>query len=402
MRTPDRRWIPRLAVPAGLGGLAWLILAGIGGPASEGPGSRGPSDPVPVEVVPVARGPIELRRTFSGTLEAPAQIVVAPKIGGRVERMNVDMADPIERGQVVAVLDNDEYEQAVTQARAELAVARAMHVEAASSLEIAERELDRMQTLREKGVASESQLDVARADHLTRQAAVEVANANVTRAEAALESARIRLGYTTVSATWSGGDDHRIVAERFVDEGDTVSASSPLLSIVELDPILAVVFVTERDYGRLQIGQPVALTTDAFPGETFEGSVTRIAPVFRETSRQARVELSVANPEHRLKPGMFVRVVAILDRADDATIVPIESLTRRDGVDVVFVVDADGRHARLRAVEVGIEHGDRVQVTGTGIEGHVVTLGQQMLDDGSPISLPGAGGADPAAETDGS
>jgi RND family efflux transporter MFP subunit len=402
MRTPDRRWIPRLAVPAGLGGLAWLILAGIGGPASEGPGSRGPSDPVPVEVVPVARGPIELRRTFSGTLEAPAQIVVAPKIGGRVERMNVDMADPIERGQVVAVLDNDEYEQAVTQARAELAVARAMHVEAASSLEIAERELDRMQTLREKGVASESQLDVARADHLTKQAAVEVANANVTRAEAALESARIRLGYTTVSATWSGGDDHRIVAERFVDEGDTVSASSPLLSIVELDPILAVVFVTERDYGRLQIGQPVALTTDAFPGETFEGSVTRIAPVFRETSRQARVELSVANPEHRLKPGMFVRVVAILDRADDATIVPIESLTRRDGVDVVFVVDADGRHARLRVVEVGIEHGDRVQVTGTGIEGHVVTLGQQMLDDGSPISLPGAGGADPAAETDGS
>jgi multidrug efflux pump subunit AcrA (membrane-fusion protein) len=94
--------------------------------------------------------------------------------------------------------------------------------------------------------------------------------------------------------------------------------------------------------------------------------------------------------------------VAILDRADDATIVPIESLTRRDGVDVVFVVDADGRHARLRVVEVGIEHGDRVQVTGTGIEGHVVTLGQQMLDDGSPISLPGAGGADPAAETDGS
>jgi len=345
---------------------------------------------VPVEVVPVTRGPIELRRTFSGTLEAPARVVLAPKIAGRVERMDVDMGDPIQRGQVVALLDNDEYEQAVMQAQAELAVARANQVEAASSLEIAERELERMQTLRERGVASESQLDVARADHLTRKAAVEVARANVTRAEAALESARIRLGYTTVSANWSGGDDHRVVAERFVDEGDTVSASTPLLSIVELDPILAVVFVTERDYGQLEIGEPVALTTDAFPDQVFSGSITRIAPIFRQTSRQARVELNVANREHRLKPGMFVRVVVVLDRVEDATIVPIESLTRRDGVDAVFVVDPDGRHARLRPVRVGIRHGGRVQVDGPGIEGQVVTLGQQLLEDGSPIRLPGA------------
>jgi RND family efflux transporter MFP subunit len=378
-----------LIVLAALAGSAWLVLERVGGRAS-GAREHGAADGVPVEIARVERGPLELQRTFSGTLEAPARFVVAPKIGGRVEKLVVDLADPVARGQVVAVLDDDEYEQEVMQAQADLAVARATRVEAASSLEIAQRALDRMQTLRQKGVASESQFDSAKAEHLARQAAEEVAKANFTRAEAALKSAQIRLGYTTVAAAWTGGADHRVVAERLVDAGDTVAANAPLLSIVELDPILAVVFVTESDYGRLAAGQSVSLGTDAFPDQTFAGSVTRIAPVFRQASRQARVELTVGNAEHKLKPGMFVRVVATLDRVDDATIVPLDSLTRRDGEEVVFVLDADGRHVRRRVVEVGIRDGDRVQVSGAGIAGHVVTLGQQLLEDGSPVTVPGA------------
>lgn len=391
-----------LIVAVALAGLAWLALERVGGGVSGGPEKRGAADGVPVEIAPVVRGPLELRRTFSGTLEAPARFVVAPKISGRVEQLAVDLADPVERGQVVAVLDSDEYEQAVMQARADLVVAQATQVEAASSLEIAQRALDRAQTLRRQSVASESQFDVAMADHLARQAALEVARANVTRAEAALKSAQIRLGYTTVSATWTGGDDDRVVAERFVDAGDTVAANTPLVSIVELDPLLAVVFVTESDYGRLETGQQVSLGTDAFPGRAFTGTVARIAPVFRQASRQARVELTVANPEHQLKPGMFVRVVAILDRVEEATIVPLESLTRRDGKDVVFVVDPDGRHVRRRTVQVGIRDGARVQVSGTGIEGHVVTLGQQLLDEGAAISVPDASGGEDEPEPAGS
>lgn len=382
-----------------LAGLAWLALERVGGGASS---QRGPVDAVPVEIAPVARGPIELRRTFSGSLEAPARFVVSPKINGRIEEVAVDLGDPLERGQVVVVLDNDEYEQAVMQAQADLEVARATRAEKASSLEIAQRALDRMKTLRQEAVASDSQFDVAQSNHLAAQAALEVAKANVTRAEAALKTAQIRLGYTTVEATWTGGDDHRVIAERFVDPGDTVSAGAPLLSIVELDPMLAVVFVTEADYGQLEIGRTVYLDTDAFPGEVFMGSITRIAPVFRQESRQARVELTVPNPKYRLKPGMFVRVVAVLDRIDEATIVPLEALTRRDGEDVVFVVDADGRHVRQHIVELGIQDGDRVQIRGDGIQGHVVTLGQQLLKDGSTIIVPDGVGVEGEAGATGS
>jgi RND family efflux transporter MFP subunit len=382
-----------------LAGVAWLALERVG---AGTPGPHGAADAVPVETAPVVRGALELRRTFSGTLEAPARFVVAPKIGGRIEAVAVDLGDPLERGQVVAVLDDDEYVQAVMQAQADLAVAQATRVEKGSSLEIAQRALDRMKTLRQEGIASESQFDVTQANHLAARAALEVAKANVMRAEAALRTAQIRLGYTTVAATWTEGDDHRVIAERFVHPGDTVSAGAPLLSIVELDPILAVVFVTEADYGQLETGGPVSLDTDAFPGEAFTGSISRIAPVFRQESRQARVELTVANPEHRLKPGMFVRVVAVLDRTEDATIVPLEALTRREGEDVVFVVDAGGGQVRQQVVEVGIKDGGRVQVRGDRIEGRVVTLGQQLLDDGSAITVPEGGGGEVEAGSTGS
>jgi RND family efflux transporter MFP subunit len=210
----------------------------------------------------------------------------------------------------------------------------------------------------------------------------------VTRAGAALEAARIRLGYTRITADWSGGDDRRVVAERYVDEGGTVSANTPLLRIVELDPISGVIFVTEKDYGRLQPGQGVALSTDAYPGETFGGRIERIAPVFQEATRQARVEISAANPGHRLKPGMFIRATVVLEKAADAVIVPEQALTTRDDRTGVFLVSSDGRSVAWREVRVGIREGGRVQVLGDWLSGRVVTLGQQLVDDGSAILIP--------------
>lgn len=347
------------------------------------------TQPIPVEVATVERGHIERQRTFSGTLQAQAEIVVAPKVSGRILQLEADLADPITRGQVVARLDNDEYVQDVRQAEAELAVARANLAEAQSQLKIAERELERIEKLRQRGVSSESQRDVAKADQLAKQAHVQVTRAQVTRAEAALESARIRLGYTTVTADWRSGNDQRIVAERYVDEGETVSANAPLLRIVELDPITVVFFITERDYALLQPGQPAILTTDAYPEGSFSGTIERIAPVFLESTRQARVEVRVKNPQLKLKPGMFVRVTVTLERADNATIVPEQALVVRDGKSGLFLVSADGKRVSWQPVTTGIRQGDRVQIDGGPMSGQVVTLGQQLLDDGSLVRVAG-------------
>lgn len=376
------------AVVFASGLLAWMVHARLQDNGGNPPRPGAEARPVPVEVAAIERGPIERRRAFTGTLEASAEVLVAPKVGGRIEALTVDLADPVARGQVVARLDNAEYVQAVRQAEADLTVAEANLAEAESLLQIAERELQRIERLRERGVSSESQRDVAKAEQLAKQAHVAVTRAQVERARAALETARIRLGYTEVTADWRGGDDTRVVAERLVDEGDTVSANTPLLRIIELDPVTAVFFVTERDYGLLRHGQSAELRTDAYPRETFAARIERIAPVFRESVRQARVEMRAENPDLRLKPGMFVRAAVVLERVAEAVIVPEQAITRRDGRSGVFVVEPGGDTARWREVEVGIRQGARVQVSGEGLVGQVVVLGQQLLDDGSAVLLP--------------
>jgi len=368
-------------------GLGWLIFSQFQERAGASKRDKA-LRPVPVEVAQIQRGPIALQRVFSGELKARAEFVVAPKVSGRVERVLVNFADTVKRGQVVAELDNDEYVQAVAQAQADLEVTEANLSKAKSDLEIANREFKRTESLLKRGIASDSEFDAASQDQLAKQAQVKVAAAQVTKAESSLETANIRLRYTMVTAGWTGGDEDRVVAERYVDEGQTVAANAPLLLIVELNPIVGVVFVTERDYAHLKPGQLVSLTTDAYPGEQYPGRIDRIAPVFRQSTRQARVEMTIDNPQHRLKPGMFIRVSVILTRVPETTIVPEQALTIRDDRSGVFIVSEDGRSVAWHEVNVGIREGDRVQVEGQGLSGRVVTLGQQLVNDGSSISIP--------------
>ena len=366
----------------------WLLFTQLQKQEGQDKSDKG-VQPAPVEVASIQRGQISLRRTFNGSLEAQAEFVVAPKVGGRVERMPVNLADTVENGQIVAELDNDEYVQAVALAQADLSVAKANLVEAESALEIANREFERVEILKKRGVASESQYDEVMANQSAKQARLAVAKAQVTRAEALLEAANIRLGYTKVTANWTGGNNRRVVAERYIDEGQTVSANASLMLIVVLDPITGIIFVTEKDYARMQPGQTALLTTDAYPGEMFEGRIDRISPVFRQTTRQARVELTIDNPQFRLKPGMFIRTTVELESLADAIIIPEQALTVRDDQPGVFVVNEESLTVSWRPVRVGIREEKRVQVEGEGLSGRIVSLGHQLVDDGSAITISG-------------
>jgi RND family efflux transporter MFP subunit len=368
-------------------GLGWLIF-GQYQDRTDSSKSGKALRPAPVEVAQIKRGPIALQRTFSGELESLAEFVVAPKVSGRVERVIVNIADTVKRGQVVAELDDDEYVQAVAQAQADLEVTRAKLSEAKSALEIANREFKRTESLLKRGVASDSEFDAARQEQLAKQAQLKVAAAEVTKAESSLETANIRLGYTKVTAGWTGGGEQRVVAERYVDEGQTVAANAPLLLIVELHPIVGVLYVTEGDYARLKPGQLVSLTTDAYPDEQYTGRIDRIAPVFRKSTRQARIEMIIDNAQHRLKPGMFIRATVVLARVPDAIIIPQQALTIRDDKNGVFIVSENGRSVVWREVQVGIREGDRVQIKGEKLSGRVVILGQQLVNDGSAITIP--------------
>lgn len=386
VRTGGNAWLAAVAglfVIAVVGAVLFKLVL----PGASPPRTSSGVEAIPVEAAMVEHGPIERRRVFSGSLEPSARTVVASKIGGRVVTLGPHIADPVTNGQTVATLDDDEYVQLVQQAEADHALALAGLTEAESTAKNAVLEFERLEALHQDSIVSDSQLDAARAAYESTAAAVKVARARVDRAASVLEAARIRRSYTTVRAEWHTGDKERVVAERHLDEGDTVAAGTPMLTIIELDPVEAVIYVAETDYASLSPGQAVSLSTDAYPGRRWEGEIARIAPVFNRGSRQARVEVRVTNADTALKPGMFVRVEVVLGRVEDATIVPEAALTLRDRRPVVFVVAGDGSTARMVPVAVGIRDESRVQVIGDGIEGRVITLGQQLLGDGTAISL---------------
>ena len=358
--------------------------------AADGTGfSREARAAVAVETASLERGQLLDLRTFTGTLYAAARFDVAPKVGGRLEQLLVDLGDRVEKNQIVARLDDDEHVQELEQARAELEVAKANLAEAQSSSAANQRQFERIRELREQRVASQQELDTAQAEARAQRARVQVAEAQVAQREAALRAAEVRRAYATIRATWQGEDTSRVVGERFVDEGTMIGANAPIVSVIDVDRLTAVVFVSERDYPRLRIGQAASVFTDAHRGQTFPATVARIAPEFREESRQARVELAVPNEDGRLKPGMFVRVQVRLGQSDDALIAPLAALVERDGETGLFAVDRDAGTASFVPVTVGIVEGEQAEIVAPTLAGEVVTLGQHLLEDGAPVILGG-------------
>jgi len=343
---------------------------------------------VAVTVSPVEKASLQDVGSFTGSLMAKSKFELAPKISGRLQRLAVNIGDRVGRGDLIATLDDDEIAQQLDQVRAELAVARANVEEARSALDNTRREYERVRALRERTIASQAELDTAEANLAAAEAREKVALAQVSQREAAVKAAEVRLSYTRIVADWAEGSETRVVGERYVDEGAMLAANSPIVSILDIEKLVAVIQVIERDYSKVQVGQEATITTDAFPGRSFPGRIVRVAPLLRETSRQARVEIELDNSEQLLKPGMFVRVEIEFEEHRDVTVVPTAALAKRHEQQGVFLADLETMTAHFTPVEFGIMNPQYAEVLQPSLNGWVVTLGQHLLEDGAPIIVP--------------
>jgi len=380
-----------LGLVAFLGALGWQIYQkATASPQGQVGRPRPANLAVAVEVAPVKKGSIQEIGRFTGSLLPSSEFLVAPKISGRLEKLLVQIGDRVEGGQLIAVLDDEEYRQQVSQARAELEVAQANLQERGNMLENAQREYQRTVALRQKKIASESQLDAAESGYKAEQAKQRVATAQVAQKDAALKAAEVRLSYTRIQVPENNVPGPRVVGERFVDQGAMLPPNKPIVSILDIATLRAVIYVIERDYSKIQPGLEAVITTDAFPARIFSGRVLRIAPILKETSREARVEIAVPNPDQLLKPGMFIRARIAFARRDQATVVPVTALLKRDGREGLFLADLEAKRAAFVPVEVGIVTETEAEILSPPLSGSVVTLGQHLLEDGAAIILPGS------------
>jgi RND family efflux transporter MFP subunit len=383
-----KKLIVTIIVLAGIGLLGWQVYQKASVSGSPGRHRRR-SPAVAVEISPVKKASIREVGEFSGSLYALSEFRVAPKIAGRLEKILVNIGDRVTGNQLIAVLDDEEYKLQVSQAEAELEVTRANLLERRNILENAGREYNRTAKLRTKKIISESQMDAAESEYKTQQAKLKVANAQVSQKMAALEMAKVRYSYAKIRVPAEGKSNYRVVGERFVDEGAMLAPNTPIVSILDIGILVAVINVIERDYSKIKPGLETVITTDAYPGLEFHGRVTRIAPLLKEKSREARVEIEIPNEKRLLKPGMFVRVQTEFQRHENATVVPLTAIVKRNGTVGVFVVDRQAERARFVAVQLGIVNGTQAEILSPQLPDTVVSLGHHLLEDNAKVILPG-------------
>ena len=375
-------------VAVSLGGLfllflGWRIYLLVTG-AGQGPPQQRERPPVAVEVDSVRYEPIQETRQLTGTVYPLYQYIVAPKVAGRIIEIDKRIGDWVRPGEVIAKIDDAEYQQALLEAEANLKISQANLAEVETQFKLAEQELERVESLQQKGISSAAELDVAITSFAALQSRIRLAQAQVEQRQAALNGAKIRLGYTVLRATEPG-----FIGERFTDEGSLLAPNSPVASIIGIETVIVRTTVIERLYGQISLGQPAQIEVDAFPGRRFPGQVSRLAPMLQEASRVAQMEVEVANPELLLKPGMFTKVTVVLAEKSKAQVVPTQSVIDRNGMAGVFVVAAGETIARYIPVQTGLSTPRRTEIVAPQLDGLVVTLGQHLLEEGSQVILPG-------------
>jgi len=378
----NRKQIGWVIVAAFIAVLGWRIIVLIVG--TGGGSGRGFSrPPVAVVVDSVRHEPIRETRQLTGSIYPMYRYVVAPKVSGRLMRISRRIGDWVKQGEIIAKIDDGEYQQQVLESDANLRIAYANLAETESELDLARQDLERVQSLAEKRIASQSELETAQTRYNALSSRIELAKAQVEQRQAALKSARIRLSYTTLTAGQPG-----FIGERYVDEGAMLAPSSPVVSVIGIDTVIVRTTVIEKIYGQVAIGQAAGIEVDAFPDRTFEGHVSRLAPMLDEASRVAQMEVEVVNDSLLLKPGMFCKVTLVLAEKDSAQVVPTQALVTRDGSTGIFMISEGEAKARFIVVEPGIITPATTEILTPEIQGLVVSLGQHLLEDGSVVILP--------------
>jgi membrane fusion protein, multidrug efflux system len=349
---------------------------------------------VHVAVITGQDEPMTLQAT--GSFVADEESDVAPEASGRVVATPVDVGQFVREGAILvrlqavdAGLRLDEAKAAVSRAEATLKLAESQDT-------LAQTTSQRYARLAATGDLSRELVDQAKTQAETSQQNVNTARASVAEARAQLALAEKAFADVVVLAPFSG-----YISSRKVSMGEYVQPSTPVLTLLKIDPLRLQLVLPAIEAGKVAVGQTVTATVDSYPGRVFTGRTTAVNPAVVQQSRSLMVEARVPNADSVLKPGMFA--VAQIDQGTSARalLAPRPAVIEDANTNSyrVFVIDESGR-ARLRVVLLAPrQYGDRIRLVSGVKEGErVATSGLGDLYDTAAVNiLPGDAPEAPAA-----
>jgi len=318
--------------------------------------------PPPEAVTTIVAGQEEWPSTLAaiGTVAAVQGVTVSADLAGIVERIAFESGQAVRQGDVLALLDT-------RQERAQLAAAEAQR-------DLARVNFDRMQGLLHEHVISRAEFDRATADQRETDARVGEIAATIDR--------------KTIRAPFSG-----ILGIRQVNLGQYLSGGGALVTLQSLNPIYVNFGVPQQATAQMKSGRGVRIISDGLPGVEFSGRITAIDSIVDEATRNVQVQATLANPDGKLRPGMFVQTMVILGAPSQIVSLPASAVSYAPYGDSVFIVtDIKGengqtyRGVRQQFVKLGGTRGDQIAITsGVNAGDEVATSGVFKLRNGVAV-----------------
>ncbi len=362
-RIPAGPRIPILPVAAAI-----LLLAGCGEKGAHAPGAAESPPVTGVEIVEAGAGPRERFAEAVGTVRARNIAAVAPQVMGRITSLPVAEGGRVEKGALLAAIDDTQLRAQLTAAEGAVAEAEAGREEVLRAIAQAEanrglaaKTFERFRTLYEEKVVTRQEFDEAEArntvavkEHERAQDRLAQVTAKIAQAKAQADAARVMLSYTRVTAPFSG-----IVTEKKADAGSMAVPGSPILVLEDTGRYRIEASVPETYLGALKAGSRVRVVLDASPGTEIPATVTEVVPLVDPASRTfiAKADL----PEGTgMRTGMFGRILFPTGR-ETTLAVPQRAISRVGGFDGLYTVTADNV-AHLVMVRTGRSFGDDVEI----------------------------------------
>jgi RND family efflux transporter MFP subunit len=312
---------------------------------------------IPVRIEQVSREDIAAYISATGTVKARHEEAVVTEVEGLLNLSSgLKSGSFVQSGQLLAELDNPEYLLDVRVESQKLA------------MDNARRELEKKDALYSEGGVTENELETARRSAL---------DAKLNYETALLKAEKIRV-HAPLSGIVTGLKNNA--------DGTRVAARFQLCTIMDYATVHIPVKLPNTDLGSIRINQEVLISNYALPDDLFKGTIQTIDPTIDPQTRTFTVTIQAANPQSRLRPGMFVKTDIVREEHEQAVVIPKNTLQIRNNRAVVFVVE--GAIAQMREVTPGIEAGDRVEIVAGLSDGErLVVQGHETLRDKAKVRI---------------
>jgi membrane fusion protein (multidrug efflux system) len=311
---------------------------------------RRPTNVITMEMVPT---PLRERLSLPGTVKPWKSLNVVAEVSGKIVEKKVSEGRRVQKGDILARIDERDYKNALASSRASYQVAKATQ--------------KRLESLYKEKVGTQSQLD----DIIAR----------VRTSQAAMDNAALALERCTIRAPFDG------VVNRFhIEAGQYLAIGDPVAEVLQIDRVKIEVGIPESDVDKVRRLKHFTVKIDALGGRRFQGTRHYLYKNSDNFARLYNLEIAVDNPSGEILPDMFTRVEIVKTEVTNGLGVPLYTLINRRGIDALYVV-TDGV-ARLTPVETGIQDGWQVEISkGLKPGDQVVVVGQRQIDDGEAVNV---------------